>query len=257
MTGTPEKPRISRLRNVGGYAVMAVLLFFFLGASLIFKPRHLLRPIKALARLMLRTFGFRIHVSGVANPGPSATYLYMSNHISMFDHFIALGYVPGYLVGLETHETSTIPVYGWAAKRWGQIYIDRGSTWSSLEGYRLIKDRLAAGINVLLFPEGYRTRDGKLRPFKTTPFQIAVETRATVIPIVLKGLFPLCPRRSKMFASGDVELHFAEPIAAGSGAEARDALAAEVRVAMLDRLDEAGRQETGQTEPPRPAAPDA
>ncbi len=244
MTGRPEKPKPSLLRHYAGYTVMAVLLFFFLGTSLVVKPRRVLGPIKALARLMLRAFGFRITVHGVPRPDPDATYVYMSNHISMFDHFIGLGYIPGYLVGLETHEDKSIPVYGWAARRWGQIFVDRDNAYNSLQGYQQIKERLASGISLLLFPEGYRTRDGKLRPFKTTMFQFAIEAQATVIPVVITGMFPLCSRNSERYLAGDVGYHFGEPIpVTGSDREARDELAEKVRAAMLEIKAKMGEPE--------------
>jgi 1-acyl-sn-glycerol-3-phosphate acyltransferase len=219
--------------------VLASLLVFFLVASLVLRPTRLLRPIKAMVRLMCRAFGWRIRVVGGERMDPSRSYLLMSNHLSNFDHFIALGYLPGYMVGLEKVETLKVPVYGWAARRWGQLHVDRNDLASAIVSCKMVEQRLAEGVNVVVYPEGTRSRDGRLQPFKKGPFHIAVDSQAVILPIVLKGLHELLPKGRMLVAPGEVELHVAEPIPpTPPGPDARQVVADRVRAAFLRELGE-------------------
>lgn len=244
MTGAaddaPREPRPSLPRNVVGYAVFAGLLVFFLAANIIVRPRRMLGPLKGALRFMLRTVGLRVRVVGLERLEPGRAYLYMSNHVTLIDHLIALAYLPGYLVGLEKVETLRLPVYGWAARRWGQVHIDRAGGPGALESCRAIEERLLAGTGVVLYPEGTRSRDGRLLPFKRGGFHIAVNTGADVVPLALKGLHGLLPPGRAFAAAGEVELHIGRPVAAPEpGPDAVETLSQRVRAAILSMLGEA------------------
>jgi 1-acyl-sn-glycerol-3-phosphate acyltransferase len=235
----PIPPQVSLPRNVGGYGVLAALLAFFLPASLLFPPQRLVRPVKAMLRFMFRVFGWRVRVVGAERLDPNRSYVYMSNHLTAVDHLLALAYLPGYLVGLEKVETLRLPVYGWAARRWGQVHIDRANVESALESWRTIEERLAAGRNVVLYPEGTRSVDGRLQPFKKGVFQIAVNAGAVVVPISLKGPHRLFPPGRALAAKGDVEVWIGQPTAAPApGPDAADQLSRQVRQDMLSALGE-------------------
>lgn len=232
-------PRPSLLRNIGGYGLFAVLLVFFLGASLLLGPRRIVRPVKAMLRLIFRTAGVRVRVVGAGRLEAGRAYLYFSNHVTAADHLIALAYLPGYIVGLEKVEAMKLPVYGWAARRWGQVHIDRADAEAARESCRVIAKRLAAGISIALYPEGTRSRDGRLRPFKKGVFHIAVDTRATVVPISLKGLHRLMPPGRALVAPGEIELCIGHPFAAPEpGPDAVTRLSQQVRDTLLRALGE-------------------
>lgn len=232
--------RGSPLHTAAGFVVVVVMLAFFTVASVFVDSARLVRPVKALARAAVRAFGVRVSVVGLDGLDPDGTYLYTSNHIGLLDHFIVLGHLPGYIVGLEKNENAKIPLYGFAGGRWGQVRIDRSSVWSSLESYQTVKDRLQSGIGVVMYPEGTRSPDGRLQPFKPALFQMAAESEATVVPVVLAGLHDRYPLGARFVSPGPVEVRLADPIPPiGTGTEARDELERRVRAAMLDRLDAA------------------
>lgn len=242
MTGGPAgagapAPRISLVRNAIGFAVFMSLLAWFIAASVAFHPRRLLFAIKPHLRLVFWILGIRPTIAGLEGIDPGRTYVYMVNHVSYFDHFLILAYLPGYFVGLEKVENSRIPIYAWAGRRWGQIPIHREDRTAAIESCRIAERRLAEGTTIVLFPEGTRTRDGALAPFKRGPFHIAVDTRATVVPVALRGLYPLAPRGRSLVASGPVEIRVGRPIPpVGEGHEAYDALSERVRAALLEAL---------------------
>ena len=235
----PAPAPVSLLRNAGSYGVLAALLALFLPASAIVPPRRLARPVKAMLRLMFRVAGWRVRVTGAERLDPGRAYVYMSNHVSAVDHLVALAYLPGYLVGLEKAETLRLPVYGWAARRWGQVHVDRASVESALESWQAIAERLASGVSVALYPEGTRSRDGRLQPFKAGVFHIAVNAHATVVPIALQGLHRLLPPGRALGAQGEIELRIGQPFAAPApGPDAAARLSQQVRHAMLVALGE-------------------
>ena len=238
MSSSPSRVRpVTVARSMAGYAVLVSSMLFFLACSLFVEPRRLLRPIKAQLRWMFRAFGLRARVTGLERLRPGRTYLFMCNHVSHLDHFMLLAWIPGYFVGLEAIEAAKVPLYGWAGARWGQVRIDRGNREAALEACRAVMDRLAGGLSVVVFPEGQRTRDGQLGPLKKGGFHIAVDAQAEVVPVVLKGLYPLAPRGAMVLGTGEVEIRNCPPLAPPPASEeAHAALAAQVRAVMLDAL---------------------
>lgn len=242
MTRAPNHIPASRpsvLRNVAGYSIFGILAAFFLAANVVLPPQRILRLVKVILRFIFRTVGLRVRVVGSERLDPQRAYVYMGNHITFIDHLIALAYLPGYLVGLEKVETLRLPIYGRAARRWGQVHVDRSKSDGAIESCREIEKRLAAGISVALYPEGTRSRNGRLQPFKKGVFHIAVNAHATVVPISLKGLYRLIPPGRVLAAPGEVELHIGEPfVAPAPGPDAVAQLSRQVRAAMLSALGE-------------------
>ena len=228
------------LRNILGNVVLVELLLVFLFTTIFVRPTRLISLYKWNIRRMVEAFGLRVKVVGAERLAPGRPYLLMCNHISRFDHFILLGYLPGAMVGLEKIETLKMPAYGWAARRWGQVHVDRDDHASGLAACAEIERRFTRGSRVVIFPEGTRTRDGRLRLFKKGGFHIATGLSAEVVPLTLGGLYALAPRGSLLIRGGPVTLTVGEPLRpAGEGGEAREALAMAVRGAMLSTLDQA------------------
>lgn len=235
-------------RNLAGWGALTTVVAAFLGSSLVASPRRLLEPLKAGLRGTFRAFGLRFRVIGAEHLEEGRTYLFMLNHTNVLDHFIVLAHVSGYIVGLEAIEAAKIPVYGWAARRWGQIHIDRSSPESARETCRVVATKLAGGTSVAVCPEGRHTRDGRLGPFKKGVFHIAVDSGATVVPIALRGLYPLMPHPRRRVAAGEVEIVICPPVPPPPpGPAAHEELSAAVRAAIAAALGE-------DTAAPRPEA---
>lgn len=232
-------PSPSLARNVAGWGALAGVVGGFLGASLAVPSRRLLRPMTAGLRLTFRAFGLRFRVVGAEKLDPGRSYLFMLNHTNVLDHFAVLAHLDRYIVGLEAIEAAKIPVYGWAARRWGQIHIDRRSADSARRTCDDVAQRLASGMNVAVCPEGRHTRDGQLGAFKKGVFHIAVDSQATVVPLAIKGMHRLMPHPRLRVAQGDVEIRVCAPIAAPTpGPNAHEELSAKVRAAIARELGE-------------------
>lgn len=228
------------MRNFAGWGLLVTVALAFLVVSLFVSPRRLLAPLKSALRLVFRAFGLRVRLVGLEHLDPSRTYLFVFNHTNVLDHLILLAHLPGYFVGLEATEAARIPIYGWAGRRWGQIRIDRGSPEGARHACQLVAERLASGTNVAVCPEGRHTRDGRLGDFKKGAFHIAVDARATLVPIAMIGLHALMPHPRKSVGAGELVIDIGVPLLPPEpGPDAHEVLLTEARVAIARALGEA------------------
>ncbi|NQZ97655.1 MAG: 1-acyl-sn-glycerol-3-phosphate acyltransferase [Myxococcales bacterium] len=125
---------------------------------------------------------------------PGATYVMVANHQSLLDILV--------LFRLFTHfkwvskvENFRIPFIGWNMRLNRYVQIQRGKKKSVLQMMKECRQDLEAGSSIMMFPEGTRSLDGKLRPFRTGAFELAQRTERPLLPIVLNGTCEVLPKR--------------------------------------------------------------
>jgi 1-acyl-sn-glycerol-3-phosphate acyltransferase len=126
-------------------------------------------------------------------------------------------------------------------QRTHQVLVDRESPTQAVAVIRQVKALLDAGISVIFFPEGTRTRDGRLQEFKPGGFAIAVEAEVPVVPITVKGSGAIWPPGGMDIRPGEVEVIFNEPIQVDARLNkkaARTALLTQVRESIAAQLQE-------------------
>jgi 1-acyl-sn-glycerol-3-phosphate acyltransferase len=135
-------------------------------------------------------------------------------------------------------QLARIPLFGWAMWAGRFIFIDRKNAMKARQSIEEAGRRIHGGDSVLLFPEGTRTRDGQLGPFKKGGFHLAIQAGVPIVPVALVGTRALMPRGSLFVRSGEVRVILGQPVeTAGMTEEQRDVLLDQVRgqiVAMLD-----------------------
>ncbi|HEX5819037.1 MAG TPA: lysophospholipid acyltransferase family protein [Gemmatimonadales bacterium] len=194
-------------------------------------PREWSRRLLAVTGIDVRTTGLD-HVSGL---GPC---VYVVNHLSFVDVWVLLVALPGSLRFVGKRELFRIPIFGTALRVSGQIPIDRQDRRSAVASFDTAGRLLRAGHSAVVFPEGTRSRDGSLQPFKKGAFVLAIATQHPVVPVVVAGTFGLMPRGGIVPRAGRVEVRIGAPIAtAGLSYDDRDALVARAHSAMGDLLD--------------------
>ena len=114
-------------------------------------------------------------------------YLYMFNHVSMFDQFMIGAYVRHYITAGGAIEQFNYPIWGQIIKQYGVIPIVRQRIREARKSLSAAEDALNNGVSFIISPEGTRTLTGELSPFKKGPFHLAKNTGATIIPIGLHG----------------------------------------------------------------------
>jgi 1-acyl-sn-glycerol-3-phosphate acyltransferase len=191
----------------GFFSLMAIL------ASLMDKKGELPHLV---ARVWGRTllFGARVKVT-VKNPDnidPSRSYIYMSNHQSNFDIPVLLAYLPVQFRWLAKVELFRIPIFGFAMQRAGYISIDRSDRKAAILSLKHAAEIIRGGVSVLIFPEGTRSRDGNIRPFKSGGFILAIDSGAPIVPVIIHGTFPIMPKDRLRIRPGNVVLEIEKPL---------------------------------------------
>lgn len=183
------------------------------------------------AWLILKIAGVRVRVRGLDRLDASRPYIFIANHQSNIDIPALIQSLPGFqLRWIAKKQLAYIPFFGWALWASRHILVDRANRAGAMTSLRKSKARLAAGVSVVIFPEGTRGSDGKLLPFKRGGFLLAARTQTPVVPVTINGSWKILPRADWRLRPGEIEVVVDEPIAA-SAANARDAgaLAARVR----------------------------
>lgn len=206
----------SRLRSVLIWCV-GLPAFILLAASVILltfflPPQRYEWFAKRASRALLHVIGIRVRVEGREKIDPAKTYLFISNHVNIFDPFIFSGYVPVVIRGVEVDSHFRWPVYGFLIRRMGHVPISRVNARSALESLQRATEVLKKGISLAMFPEGTRTRDGKLQSFKTGPFHLAKMAQVDIAPVAMIGSFEIQHKGSKLIRPGTVIFRFGEVI---------------------------------------------
>lgn len=190
------------------------------------------------AQSILRAAGVRVRLHGHVPSRTTEARIYVSNHVSWFD-ILALVEALHRFSFIAKSELFRVPLFGPAARAVGTVPIERANRKSAFESYRVAGELMRAGRNVIVFPEGTRGTDYRLRPFKKGPFVLAIASGAPVVPTIVHGTIHVNPRGSLRARSGDVDVHFLDPIpTAGLGYADRDRLATLVWERMAAALEE-------------------
>ena len=136
----------------------------------------------------------------------------MCNHSNFFDIPLLEAYIPTFVRGVEALRQFNWPVYGWAIRRMGNIPIDRKNIHASITSMKKTEKILKKGQSIVILPEGHRTLDGNLGPFKKLPFHLAKQAGVPIIPIGLSGLFQLKHKGSWIIDPRPVKIKFGQPI---------------------------------------------
>jgi len=196
---------------VGGLYFL-LLCFSVIFLSLFLKPRTYDRWLKFKLRFLFKIIFVKVRIKGREYIESGKNYLFMSNHASMFDVPLFEGFIPTYVRGVEALRQFKWPVYGWATRRLGNIPINRKNIHSSIRSIKVTENLLKKGRSILILPEGSRTLDGKMRPFKRLPFHLAKQAGVPIIPIGLSGLFELKNKGSWMVRPRPITMCFGPAI---------------------------------------------
>ena len=176
------------LWTVGGIAFGALLVIGIIWSYLV--PPEVYDPwVKKWLRFVFKVLHTKVKVEGTEKIEPNKPYLFMANHVSIFDIPLLGGYIPTFVRGVQADNQFKWFLYGWAIRRYGNIPIARENVHRSITSIRKAEQYLRSGKSIAILPEGHRTLDGKLRPFKKLPFFLAKQAAVDVVPIGLSGLY--------------------------------------------------------------------
>jgi 1-acyl-sn-glycerol-3-phosphate acyltransferase len=200
------------------------------------KEERVHRMARFWALIYLKIAGVKVSFHGrrhVSKP----PYILMSNHQSALDIMSLLNGLPVSFKFVAKQELFGIPVFGWALKRAGYVSLDRKNPRQALKDMELAAEKIRNGSSLVIFPEGTRSLDGQLLPFKKGAFSLAMKAGVPIIPLGIKGTALLQPEGYNVpIKKGSVTIIAGEPIEVnGKGTSYKDALAERVR-AEIERL---------------------
>ena len=154
--------------------------------------------------------------------------IFMSNHESQMDPPVLVAALPIPAVFIAKKELQYVPFIGWAGWAAGVIFIDRGNRERAIRSIRDAAQQIRGGKNVVIFPEGTRSRSGQMLPFKKGGFALAIEADVPIVPMATVGGFRVLASGSLRIRPGRYKLLMGEPVHPADHPD-RDALMQEVR----------------------------
>jgi 1-acyl-sn-glycerol-3-phosphate acyltransferase len=189
-----------------------------------------------IANAGVRAAGIKTEIMGLENVPVGRPCIFMCNHVSNLDPPVVLPLLPGRSSVLLKKELMRIPILG-RAMRMGQfVPVERGGKREAAQASVIAAgEALASGLNILVFPEGTRSRDGRLAAFKKGPFFLAMETKAPVVPIVISGTQEMMHKGSWAIIPGIARVELLQAIEP-SAFQTREDLLRSVRGAIAEML---------------------
>jgi 1-acyl-sn-glycerol-3-phosphate acyltransferase len=168
---------------------------------------------RMLCRVTMKLAGAKLVVRRAPGFDPKRTCFLLINHVNLFDPFVLYATVPQFFRGLELESHFRIPVYGWMMKRFGNVPVPDINRPSDLKRmWRLTRAALDAGVSLAVFPEGQRTLDGRLRPFKNGVFRMALQFGTPIVPVSVVGAFAFNKKTSWLLRPGTITIYLHDVI---------------------------------------------
>ena len=185
----------------------------------------------------------KVTVSGTEKLDPARSYIYMPNHQSNADIPLLLGRLPVQFRWLAKAELFKLPIFGRAMRGVGYISIDRTNRKSAFESLDRAARTIRNGTSVLIFPEGTRSRDGRILPFKKGGFVLAVDSGVPIVPIIIRGTRNIVPKGHCIIRPAPVTMEILDPVeTAGYTRKTKDALLERIRSIHIDNIEKERRE---------------
>lgn len=254
------------LRSILFWTYLTVSLpFFWVGGVLVwlltvpFDPKqrrltHAYTSFWAAQYLYMMPF-LVVRVKGRSHFERRRTYVVVANHVSLGD-ILVLFCLHRHFKWVSKEAIFNVPFIGWMMRMNKYVALRRGHPNSIARMMHACEDHLRAGSSVMLFPEGTRSRDGRMRRFKHGAFTLAVRNRLPVLPVVVDGTQNALPKHGFLLReTGEMRVHVLpaiEPEALGDDAED---LAHRVRQRMIEELARMRGQSATQVAEAEPLVP--
>ncbi|PIP37664.1 MAG: 1-acyl-sn-glycerol-3-phosphate acyltransferase [Desulfobacterales bacterium CG23_combo_of_CG06-09_8_20_14_all_52_9] len=237
------KRAADRVRTFCIIAAVVFLTVFFstmvVIVSLFGSPDQSIHKIARIwGRCILLISRIRVQVEGFSNIDPNKSYIFMANHQSNFDIPVLLAHLKVQFRWLAKAELFKIPVFGRAMRKAGYISIDRSDRKSAFLSLKRAAQTIRDGASVLIFPEGTRSRDGRISPFKKGGFVLATEAGVPIVPVILFGTWSIMSKEGLTIRPGSVVLQVLPPVETRNfSRKNKDALLEKIRDIMQNSFE--------------------
>lgn len=194
-----------------GLALIFIMPWFILWSLITGKPDAMYNMSMRAVRFGLKLIGVRVQVEGIENI-PSGVCIFAANHISTIDPLAFIPAIPRRVAILLKKELFRIPFLGPAMRLADFVGVDRADREAAVGSIDLAVERLKQGTSFAVYPEGTRSPDGRLRPFKRGTFLMAIQAGVPVVPVSIVGAQKIMRKGAKAINGGDVIVRFGPPV---------------------------------------------
>ena len=177
-----------------------------------------------------------VRVKGNDNIDKKTSYVFVANHQGAFDIFSIYGFLGHNFRWMMKESLRKIPFVGYTCYKAGHIFVNRTSTSAIRVSMEKAKKQLSNGMSLVVFPEGSRTRNGKMGAFKRGAFTLAAEFGLPLVPVTIDGSFKVMPRTAKLPRPGRITLTIHKPIEIAEGGNELESLMEKSREAIASAL---------------------
>jgi 1-acyl-sn-glycerol-3-phosphate acyltransferase len=167
---------------------------------------------KTWTNSILFSAGVRLKIEGLEKIDRSKSYIFIGNHQSHFDVLSVFSALPLTVRFMAKKELYNIPLFGWALYASGTIRIDRTNRSRAISSMNSALDKIKKGVSVVVFPEGTRSEDGKIRDFKKGGFVLAIKGEIPIIPISISGSRFILRKHSNRIHPGNIKIVINDPV---------------------------------------------
>ncbi len=186
--------------------------------------------------VLLWAGGAKLIVEGGEHVDPKRPTLYLCNHQSTIDIPALFRAIPVDLRFIAKNELKYVPVLGWYMQVAKFIFIDRGNRQRAVESMNKGAQQIRSGISIIAFPEGTRSADGRILPFKKGPFALALKAQVPICPVTIEGSGKLMPKAKWTITPGPIRVKIGAPIfTEGRTDDERELLMRQVRDVIIDQ----------------------
>lgn len=169
-------------------------------------------PPKWWSRLVCWLSLCRVKTRGHENLDKNTSYVFIANHQGAFDIFLIYGFLNQNIKWIQKASLRKVPFAGKASEIAGHVFVDNTSIVSRRDTIIKAKKELAGGVSIMMFPEGSRTKNGQLSPFRRGAYRIAMDMGLPIVPITINGPFDILKVDSMRLIPGKLELTIHKPI---------------------------------------------
>jgi 1-acyl-sn-glycerol-3-phosphate acyltransferase len=164
------------------------------------------------SRIIATATGVKVKVEGMENLKDDRPYIFAANHQSQYDIFALDGYFMVDFRWVAKKELSRIPLVGRAMGLAGTVFIDRSKGRKAVKSLAEAAKRIANGTSVVVFPEGTRSPDGRLQPFKSGAMYLAIKSGVEIVPVAITGGFEIMQKNSFLIWPGNMLVRVGKPV---------------------------------------------
>lgn len=245
--GLPRGGLGGRLYDLTQCVTLCVWSAFWISLALVLQVVTFRQGVAlALARAVwapgvMRINGIRWDVEGGDSIDYAKPHVFVLNHQSIVDICVGFAVIPVDLRFVAKNVLKYVPFLGWYMWATGMIFVDRERSARAIASLKRAGRKIRSGASIIAFPEGTRSRDGRIRPFKKGVFRVALEAGVPIVPVALEGSRHILPAGGFQPRPGRIRVRIGEPIDTSAySVESRDRLVRDVRDAVIELHERIG-----------------